>query len=97
MCTYHIVMAMHHACVDSDGSGSKSGVELSDRGCEMVVEDSNSTLTVCECNHLTHFAILLSPGLNVRSPPQTLALSRAVTACAGYCCRYQEAMQLLFK
>ena len=45
----------------------------------MVVEDSNSTLTVCECNHLTHFAILLSPGLNVRSSPQTLALSRAVT------------------
>ena len=47
----------------------------------MVVEDSNSTLTVCECNHLTHFAILLSPGLNVRSSPQTLTLSssQAVT------------------
>ena len=27
----------------------------------MNEDDSSETRTVCECNHLTHFAILLSP------------------------------------
>ena len=38
----------------------------STEGCERVVEESNSTFSVCECQHLTHFAILLSPGVTVR-------------------------------
>ena len=25
--------------------------------------ESTSRITVCECNHLTHFAVLLSPGV----------------------------------
>ena len=32
-------------------------------GCEEVNVTNNTV--VCECNHLTHFAILLSPNLNV--------------------------------
>ena len=27
----------------------------------MIEDDSSETRTVCECNHLTHFAILLTP------------------------------------
>ena len=36
-------------------------------GCYVNTKLSNSNVVVCECSHLTHFAILLSPGLNVRS------------------------------
>lgn len=36
--------------------------QWSDRGCRQAF--SNSSMTVCECSHLTHFAILLSA-----SPP----------------------------
>ena len=31
------------------------------KGCELNREKSTQTKAVCECNHLTHFAILLSP------------------------------------
>ena len=33
----------------------------STRGCVRNAELSSTTRTVCDCNHLTHFAILLSP------------------------------------
>ena len=33
----------------------------SDRGCSRNERLSNVSVTVCECDHLTHFAILLSP------------------------------------
>ena len=36
-------------------------------GCYRNENLSNTTATVCECNHLTHFAILLSPGPVVSS------------------------------
>jgi latrophilin and seven transmembrane domain-containing 1 len=46
--------------------------EWSKKGCETTF---NSTSTVCRCNHLTHFAILLSAQpLSDLSQPQTLAL-----------------------
>ena len=32
------------------------------RGCRLRNDLSSSSQSVCECNHLTHFAILLSPG-----------------------------------
>ena len=48
-------------------SDNKSTGEWSDRGCSLV--NSTSTLSVCVCNHLTHFAILLSPKeVNVTHP-----------------------------
>ena len=48
--------------------------QWSDRGCVRSEVLSNATVTVCECNHLTHFAILLSPApLNI-TPPVTLSL-----------------------
>ena len=43
----------------------------SDGGCET---NFNSTMTVCKCNHLTHFAILLSARPLDLSPAKTLAL-----------------------
>lgn len=36
--------------------------DWSQSGCVLNPDLSNSTQSVCECNHLTHFAILLSPG-----------------------------------
>ena len=45
--------------------------QWSDRGCNRSESLSNTSVTVCECCHLTHFAILLSA-----SPPN---LTEAVT------------------
>ena len=40
---------------------------FSETGCYSVTSESNSEETVCSCNHLTHFAVLLdyngSPGV----------------------------------
>ena len=40
---------------------------FSETGCYLVTSKSNSEETVCSCNHLTHFAVLLdyngSPGV----------------------------------
>ncbi|XP_064387611.1 adhesion G protein-coupled receptor E2-like isoform X3 [Halichondria panicea] len=36
----------------------------SNESCTRNDELSNETVSVCECTHLTHFAILLSPGIN---------------------------------
>ena len=40
---------------------------FSETGCHLVTSKSNSEETVCSCNHLTHFAVLLdyngSPGV----------------------------------
>ena len=43
-------------------SGRLVGGEWAVEGCYRNDNLSNTTVTVCECNHLTHFAILLSPG-----------------------------------
>ena len=37
-----------------------SAGQWSDRGCARNENLSNNSITVCECDHLTHFAILLS-------------------------------------
>ena len=37
-----------------------SAGQWSERGCNRSKSLSNTSVTVCECNHLTHFAILLS-------------------------------------
>ncbi len=49
------------------------GDEWSTRGCALNLDLSSSSQSVCECNHLTHFAILLSPGAKF-SVAHTLAL-----------------------
>ena len=41
-----------------------SGFVWSDDGCQTTQFENGSVL--CSCNHLTHFAILLSPGVEVR-------------------------------
>ena len=47
-----------------------SSGQWSDRGCNRSESLSNTSVTVCECNHLTHFAILLSaaPLTNISEP-----------------------------
>ncbi|XP_066023136.1 adhesion G-protein coupled receptor D1-like [Pocillopora verrucosa] len=48
---------------------SKSSEGFSGRGCHVVASQSNTEETVCSCNHLTNFAVLLDyngiPGLTV--------------------------------
>lgn len=34
-------------------------------GCMKNEMESNASMTVCECNYLAHFAILISPGAEV--------------------------------
>jgi hypothetical protein len=64
--TLHITSAINFVLF-SDASGAVIGGEWSSRGCSLV--STNSTLSVCECNHLTHFATLLSPRLQKVSIP----------------------------
>ncbi|PFX17535.1 putative G-protein coupled receptor 133 [Stylophora pistillata] len=53
-------------CMFWNGSNESSG-GFSERGCYIVASESNSEETVCSCDHLTHFAVLVdyngSPGL----------------------------------
>ena len=44
----------------SSNNSILSSGQWSDRGCNRSESLSNTSVTVCECNHLTHFAILLS-------------------------------------
>ena len=46
----------------------------STRGCHMNNNKSSVSRTVCECNHLTHFAILLSPKPQELSKPVVISL-----------------------
>ena len=32
---------------------------FSEEGCDVITSKSNSEETVCSCNHLTHFAVLM--------------------------------------
>ena len=43
-----------------EDDGILSAGQWSDRGCNRSESLSNTSVTVCECDHLTHFAILLS-------------------------------------
>ena len=51
-----------------------SAGQWSDRGCNRNENLSNIYVTVCECNHLTHFAILLNATPPENSQPVTLSL-----------------------
>ena len=42
----------------------EKGFFWSTNGCRQIALENGSVL--CSCNHLTHFAILLSPGVEVR-------------------------------
>ena len=48
----------HHS---HNGAGASYTGSWDSRGCAVSEEESDSFLTVCECNHLTHFGILMSP------------------------------------
>ena len=55
--------------------------QWSDRGCNRSESLSNTSVTVCECNHLTHFAILLSAApINL---PQPVMLSLEIIGYVG--------------
>ena len=46
------------ACSSADGIFSEGN--WSEKGCRKNADLSSSSVSVCECDHLTHFAILLS-------------------------------------
>ena len=54
----------------------------STRGCVRNSTLSSKTRTVCDCNHLTHFAILLSPHPPTFNGP-TISLSFSVISYVG--------------
>ena len=55
--------------------------QWSDRGCNRSESLSNTSVTVCECDHLTHFAILLSAApLNIS---QSVTLSLEIIGYVG--------------
>jgi len=54
--------------------GIRDSGSWSDMGCQKNTTLSNQTQTVCECNHLTHFAILLSANPPTFSDPITKSL-----------------------
>ena len=59
MCQYSCVIYVVTRFVHSSGNSPLTIGEWSNEGCIATV--FNASHTVCECNHLTHFAILLSP------------------------------------
>ena len=58
-----------------------SAGQWSDRGCARNENLSNESITVCECNHLTHFAILLSAA--PVELPDSVALSLEIISYVG--------------
>ena len=62
----NLLLCLLFLCSLEDGILSVG--QWSDRGCWRNESLSNSSVTVCECNHLTHFAVLLSA-----SPPNFTA------------------------
>ena len=51
-----------YTCAHAYGS---YGGRWNRRGCHLNEGESTPSVTVCECNHLTHFAMMLSPGVEV--------------------------------
>ena len=74
-CLISIFSAAINLVINSAGSGRAGAIlytgQWSEEGCET---NFNSTMTVCKCNHLTHFAILLSARHLKISYVQTLTL-----------------------
>lgn len=70
--TLQIVFMQNHFLLSRNDMES-IGDEWDQRGCHLRKDLSNPSQSVCECNHLTHFAILLSPGA-VFSETHILAL-----------------------
>ena len=69
MCTHTELFFFHcYSLQQPEGERVLHPGRWSTDGCYQNL--SNSTVTVCECNHLTHFAILLS----ARPLPDVLAL-----------------------
>ena len=52
--------------------------EWSDRGCSKNEELSDASMTVCECTHLTHFAVILDTSPTTTSAVETITTTSAV-------------------
>ena len=57
---YDLITLYSTQCCHNNHSSLLSIGQWSDRGCNRSESLSNTSVTVCECDHLTHFAILLS-------------------------------------
>ena len=62
----HVYVIIFSACRNV----SRDGKFWIDDGCTTITFDNGSIM--CSCNHLTHFAILLSPGVSVSTYNQDL-------------------------
>ena len=51
--------------------------QWSQEGCYLNQQQSNSSSSICECNHLTHFAILIS-GRSLDLPPEYALVLRSI-------------------
>ena len=61
----------YHTPYHSVGEDEPLTGSWSEDGCSLMEQEGEAV--VCECNHLTHFAILLSPGAEVHTPTHTHA------------------------
>ena len=50
-----------------NGAGVFYSGSWDSQGCVLNEEESDSFLTVCECNHLAHCGIVVSPGIEIDS------------------------------
>ena len=64
-----IVSSILHSNIESSFPGY-----WSQNGCILNQAESTAKRTVCECSHLTHFAVLLSPGVEF-GPKSEFALT----------------------
>ena len=78
--TRQSISVIHCVFLDllSTENGILSAGQWSERGCNRSESLSNSSVSVCECNHLTHFAIFLD--LSVQVEPTTIGTTDAVIA-----------------
>ncbi len=73
MSNIKIIQLPNHYLQNKNGRILSTG-EWSDRNCSRNDDLSNISVTVCECTHLTHFAILLSASPQNLSTGVTLSL-----------------------
>ncbi|CAH3160096.1 unnamed protein product [Pocillopora meandrina] len=69
---------------------------FSEEGCHVVTSKSNSEETVCSCNHLTHFAVLMDYDDSTMAACVTIAALMQYFLMAAFCWMLIEGIYLYF-